>query len=122
MPATQAVEPLPPPLMELAALATEGSGAYRRFLELAPAMHCGAPRDAIETFLAAGGDGLAPVEHATDAKEREVTRALLACAAPDPRRLYLVGGIARHLEAAVDALLHASLVLRDHVLGDILFA
>ena len=121
MEATQAAKSLPAALLELAALAAERSSAYRHFLGLAPAMHRGAPRDAIETFLATG-DVIARTEHATDAKEREVTFALLAADPPDARMMVLAGGIAHHLEAAVDALLHASLVLRDHVLGNILFA
>ena len=114
-------ETLPQSLLELAALATDGSAAYRRFLELAPGMHRGASREAIEAFLASA-DEVARIEHTTDAKEREVTSGLFTSDATDPRRLLLVSGIARQIEAAVDALLHASFVLRDHVLGDILFA
>jgi hypothetical protein len=40
----------------------------------------------------------------------------------DCRQLYLISGIAHHLEAAADALLHASLKLRDHIIGDVMFA
>jgi hypothetical protein len=34
----------------------------------------------------------------------------------------MLSGIAHHLEAAADALLRASLKLRDHILGDVMFA
>jgi len=113
-------EPLPPPLLELAGLVAAGSDAYRRFLEFAPYMHRGASRDAIDRFLATVEE-IVTIEHRTDAKEREVTTALVA-AASDVRQLYLLSGIAHHLEGAADALLHASLMLRDHVLVDIMFA
>ena len=111
---------LPPPLIELAGLVREGSDAYRRFLELAPDMHRGAAREAIEKFLGTIEE-LVSIEHRTDAKEREVTSMLLASAA-DWRRFHVLSGVARHLERTLDALLHASLMLRDHVLGDIMFA
>jgi uncharacterized protein Yka (UPF0111/DUF47 family) len=83
-------------------------------------MHRGASRDAIDRFLATVEE-IVTIEHRTDAKEREVTTALVA-AASDVRQLYLLSGIAHHLEGAADALLHASLMLRDHVLVDIMFA
>jgi len=37
------------------------------------------------------------------------------------RQFHLISGIASHLEAAADALLRASLMLRDHVLGEVMF-
>ena len=40
----------------------------------------------------------------------------------DCRHLRLVNGIAGHLEFAADALLRVSLMLRDHVLGEVMFA
>ena len=112
-------EALPAPLLELADLVSAGSDAYRRFLEIAPEMHRGASREAIDKFLAAIEE-LVAIEHRTDSKEREVTATLLGSAA-ELRRFYLLTGIARQLEGTVDALLHASLMLRDHVLGDIMY-
>ena len=109
---------LPPPLLELTGLVVAAGEAFCRFLKLAPDIHRGAAREPIEKFLAAA-DELVTIEHLTDAKEREVTIALLKTAL-EWRPFNLMSGMAHHLEVAGDAFLHASLMLRDHVLGDIL--
>ena len=109
---------LPPPLLELAGLVVAASDAFCRFLKFAPDMHRGAAREQIENFLATA-DELVTIEHQTDAKEREVTTTLFQTAS-EWRQLHLLSGIAHHLEMAGDALLHASLMLRDHVLGETL--
>jgi uncharacterized protein Yka (UPF0111/DUF47 family) len=118
----RAVQPeaLPPAMLDLASLVAAGSGAYCRFLEIAPDMHRGAARQSIDRFLAAIEE-LVTIEHQTDAKEREVTTALVG-APSDARPLFLLAGLARHLEGSMDALLHAALMLRDHMLRDIMFA
>ncbi len=61
------------------------------------------------------------IEHQTDEQERAVTVALIKSDI-DCRHLHLVSGIASHFESAADALLRASLILRDHVLGEVMFA
>ncbi|MBV8118716.1 MAG: hypothetical protein JO081_02105 [Alphaproteobacteria bacterium] len=53
--------------------------------------------------------------------KRAVTTALVS-SKTDCRQLHRVSGIANHLEAAADALLRASLMLRDHVMGEVMFA
>jgi len=63
---------------------------------------------------------LVTVEHQTDARERDVTVALIASPI-DSRQLHLFGEIARHLEEAADAMLRAGLMLRDHIMGNVMF-
>ncbi len=53
----------------------------------------------------------------------DAERALAACAfhhAQDFRQLHLFTAIGGRLEAAADALKHASLMLRDHMLEDVI--
>jgi hypothetical protein len=65
-------------------------------------------------------DHVLTIEHQTDERQREVTAALVG-ADIDCRHLHFLGGIAAHLESAADALLRADLILRDHVLGEVMF-
>ncbi len=111
---------LPEPLLVLADLVADGTQAFRRTLELAQYVHRGSDRDAVQRFLEAA-ERVVTVEHQTDERERAVT-AILMKEALDPRQLHLLAAVAHHLEAAGDALLHASLQLRDHVLGDVILA
>jgi uncharacterized protein Yka (UPF0111/DUF47 family) len=111
---------LPEPLLALADLLADGAEAFRRTMETAQYVRRGGERDAVQRFLEAA-DRVVSVEHQTDERERAVTAALMKTAL-DPRQLFLLSGIAQHLEAAADALMHASLKLRDHVLGDVMFA
>jgi uncharacterized protein Yka (UPF0111/DUF47 family) len=111
---------LPEPLLTLADLLAEGAQAYRRSLELAQYVHRGGEGDAVQRFLEAA-ERIVTVEHQSDERERAVTT-LLMQGPLDPRQLYLLGAIAHHLEGAADALLHASLQLRDHVLADVIMA
>lgn len=110
--------PLPAPLVDLAKLVGEGAKAFRRAVEGAPLVRRGAEREPLENFLEAA-DCVMTVEHQTDAKERDVTVALMA-SPTDCRRLYLAGAIASHLENAADSLLRASLTLRDHILEEVM--
>jgi uncharacterized protein Yka (UPF0111/DUF47 family) len=111
---------LPEPLLVLADLLVDGTQAFRRTMEAAQFVHRGGERDAVERFLAAA-DRIVVVEHQTDDRQRAVIAALVK-GPVDPRQLYLLTEIAHHLEAAADALLHASLTLRDHILGEVTFA
>lgn len=110
----------PGPLAELASLAAAAGRAFQQLLELAPQIHRGAPRDVINTFLSTIEE-LISLEHRTDAKEREALTVLVG-AASDWRQLHVLAGVARHLEQATDALLHAGLMIRNHLLGEIMFA
>jgi uncharacterized protein Yka (UPF0111/DUF47 family) len=111
--------PVPTPLVELAELVLEGARSFQRAVEAAPRVHRGGGREPVQNFLEAA-DRIVTVEHQTDMRERDVTVALMVSPI-DCRRMYLVGAIAGHLEEAADALLRASLILRDHILGEVMF-
>jgi uncharacterized protein Yka (UPF0111/DUF47 family) len=76
-----------------------------------------AGREETEDFLAAF-DRLAALEHQADDAERALTAGAIRHA-KDFRQLHLYTAIGSRLEAASDALRHASLILHAHVLKDI---
>jgi uncharacterized protein Yka (UPF0111/DUF47 family) len=115
---TTRLEP-PAPLLTLCDLLVDGAQGFQRALAAAQYVHRGGAREKMQEFLEAV-DQVVTVEHQTDERERAVTVALFA-AEIDSRHFHLVSGIASHLEAAADALLRASLILRDHVLGEVMF-
>jgi len=110
---------VPAPLAGLADLVLEGAQSLRRAMAAAPEVHRGGSREPMCNFLEAA-DRLVTVEHQTDARERDVTVALIASPI-DSRQLHLFGEIARHLEEAADAMLRAGLMLRDHIMGNVMF-
>jgi hypothetical protein len=110
---------VPTPLVELAELVLEGACSFQRAVEAAPRVHRGGGREPVQNSLEAA-DRIVTVEHQTDMRERDVTVALMVSPV-DCRRMYLVGAIAGHLEEAAGALLRASLTLRDHILGEVMF-
>ena len=110
---------LPAPLLGLADLLAEGAQAFQRAIAAAQYVHRGGPRENMQQFLEAI-DQMVRVEHQTDERERAVTAALVGSDI-DTRDFHLIDGIADHLESAADALLHASLMLREHVLGEVMF-
>lgn len=110
---------LPEPLLTLADLLADGTQAFRQTMDSAQYVHRGGERDAAQRFLEAV-DRVVTVEHQTDERYRAVTAALMGTPL-DCRQLHMLSAIAQHLEAAADALMHASLKLRDHVLGDVMF-
>ena len=110
---------IPAPLVNLAELVVDGTRSFQRAVEAAPLVHRGGGRDPVQNFLEAT-DRLVTIEHQTDARERDVTNALMVSPI-DCRHLYLIGQITHHLEEAADALLRAGLTLRDHVLGEVMF-
>lgn len=71
-----------------------------------------------EDFLTAI-DRIGTLEHQADDAERSLTVIAIKHAA-DFRQLHLFTAIAAKFEAAADALRHASLILHDHVLGDVI--
>lgn len=111
---------LPEPLLVLADLLADGCQAFRRTMDSAQYVHRGSDRDAVQRFLEAA-DRVVAVEHQTDERYRAVTTALMS-ADLNHRQFYALGEIAHHLETAADALMLASFKLRDHVLGDVMFA
>jgi uncharacterized protein Yka (UPF0111/DUF47 family) len=111
---------LPEALLVLADLLADGCQAFRRTMDFAQYVRRGGERDAMQRFLEAA-DRVVAVEHQTDERYRAVTAAMMS-APLDFRQFHALGAIAQHLEAAADALMLASLKLRDHVLGDVMFA
>ena len=71
-----------------------------------------------EDFLAAI-DQIAKLEHKSDDAERALTVSAIKHAG-DFRQLHLFTAIGGKLEAATDALSHASIILRQHVLEDVI--
>jgi uncharacterized protein Yka (UPF0111/DUF47 family) len=109
----------PVALLALSDLLVEDAQAFQRALGAAQHIHRGGAREHMQQFLEAV-DHVATIEHETDEQERAVTAALVGSQI-DCREFHLVSGISGHLESAADALLRASLMLRDHVLGEIMF-
>jgi uncharacterized protein Yka (UPF0111/DUF47 family) len=111
---------LPAPLLALSNCLADGAQVFQRLIGAAQHVHRGGERETMRQFLEAV-DRMVTIEHQTDEQERAVTTALVS-SETDCRQLHVVSGIANHLEAAADALLRASLMLRDHVMGEVMFA
>ncbi len=111
---------LPEPLLALSNCLVEAAQIFQRVVAAAQYVHRGGEREKMQQFLEAV-DRMVTLEHQTDEQERAVTAALVGSNI-DCRHLHLVSGIASHFESAADALLRASLILRDHVLGEVMFA
>ncbi len=105
------------PLGDLARLLVDGAQEYLRALETVRSLRPGGPRDDMQEFLEAI-HRIMRVERQSDVAQRSVKLSLARDAA-DFRRLYAFSECARSLEAAADALMHAGLRLRDHVLVDV---
>ena len=105
-------------LQILAGLALEATQEWvKALLHAAHAEDRGAAEDADDFLVAI--DRIAALEHAADDAERALTATAVRHAA-DFRQLHLYTAIGAKLEDATDALQHASLMLRDHVLGEVL--
>jgi uncharacterized protein Yka (UPF0111/DUF47 family) len=76
------------------------------------------PREDTDDFLTAI-DRVAALEHQADDAERRLTT-LAIQQSKDFRQLHLYTAISNGLEETMDALKHASLTLRGHVLGEVL--
>lgn len=103
-------------LQVLADLLAEASQEWIKALTNAAQIGRTASNAETEDFLTAI-DRLAALEHDADDAERTLVAAAVQHAR-DFRHLHLLTAIGGRLEAAVDALKHASLILRDHVLED----
>jgi uncharacterized protein Yka (UPF0111/DUF47 family) len=103
-------------LRDLATLTVEAAREWIR--ALAHSVHVTNPgaREDTDDFLTAI-DRIAVLEHDVDDAERLTTRAAIEHC-EDFRQLHLCTTISDGLEESVDALKHASLMLRDHVLGE----
>lgn len=107
-------------LHRLAGLLQEASQEWIKAVGHATQIGLAASALEAEDFLAAI-DRLGIIERQADDAERELTASAIQNAR-DFRELYLFTAIGGQLEAASDAMRHASLILRDHVLEDVIDA
>jgi uncharacterized protein Yka (UPF0111/DUF47 family) len=105
-------------LQTLADLLAEASQEWIKALGHAAQIGRSAGREETEDFLTAI-DRISALEHQADDAERALTVSIVAHA-KDFRQLHLFTTIGARFEAAADALKHASLMLRDHVLEDVI--
>ncbi|MGQ9369748.1 DUF47 domain-containing protein [Azospirillum sp. ST 5-10] len=109
-----------PVQQELAGLLVDAAQEYVKAVEAARHVRRGGAREDLTDFLEAV-DRIVTLERRTDDVHRRVKAGLLRDAA-DFRQLHLFTETARTLEEAADALMRAALILRDHVLGDVMKA
>lgn len=118
LPAVTAPPALFPPLVRLAEFALESSQRLASCLQSARHVQRGGVREDLRDFLEAV-DRLITLEHETDRMEREVTLELInGCA--DHRQLHLFSLLGKRLEKTADAAVRSGLMLRDHVMGQVM--
>jgi uncharacterized protein Yka (UPF0111/DUF47 family) len=105
-------------LQVLADVLAEASQEWIKALGHATQIGRVANPDEAEDFLTAI-DRIAALEHQADDAERTLAAVAMKQAA-DFRQLHLFTAIGARLEVAADALKHASLILHDHILGDVI--
>jgi uncharacterized protein Yka (UPF0111/DUF47 family) len=108
------------PLLRLADIVVDSVQEWIKALAHAVHVEPHGPREDADDFLVAI-DHIASLEHDADEAERQVTIVALR-EASDFRELHLITRMGDALEESSDALKHASLLLRDHVLADVLTA
>jgi uncharacterized protein Yka (UPF0111/DUF47 family) len=106
-------------LEKLRDLVEGGARAWLACVDTAQHAHRGSAGVDLTSFLDAV-DRVVTIERASDDAERHAEAAVMACESIDPRALVVAARAAEHLEGATDALLHAALTLRDHVLGAVM--
>jgi uncharacterized protein Yka (UPF0111/DUF47 family) len=106
------------PLLGLAALLMQGAQEYLKALETTRFVHRSAPREDVQDFLEAI-HRITSVEHRTDDAQRGVKRALLQDHVGD-KALYVYVEAVKNLEQSADGLMHAGLMLRDYVMGEVM--
>lgn len=105
-------------LTELAELATEGACEYLKGVETARSLQRGSPRDDVEDFLRAV-DRVLTVEHKSDDAHRRAQAEVLSFTG-DFKQWHLTSRVADKLEEAADAMLRATMLLRDFILREVL--
>ncbi|WP_374088935.1 hypothetical protein [Methylomicrobium lacus] len=106
------------PLQRLATAGLMAAQEYVKTVECAAWLQHSATREDVNDFLEAV-DRTVEFEHETDTCEREVTAELMRSGG-DGRSLRLYGDLAGLIEESADALRSSALMLRDHVLGEVL--
>lgn len=102
----------------LAGLLVDASQEWIKTLGHACQIGTAAGNAETEDFLA-GLDRISVLEHEADSAERKLASVAFHHA-QDFRQLHLFNALGSRLEAAADALKHASLMLRDHMLEDVI--
>ena len=105
-------------LEELAGLLSQGSREYLKAVENARRIDRASSRERIEDFLVAV-DRTTAIEHQTDDAHRRAKASILTFSG-DFKQLHLFTEIADKLEQAADMLMRSVLILRDHILGEVL--
>ena len=105
-------------LQPLASILAEASQEWVKALANAQHVHRHGARDDADDFLTSI-DRLAALEHDADDEERAVTVAAIS-KATDFRELHLLSDIRQGLGERLGCLKRASLILRDHMVGDVL--
>ncbi len=116
LPAEAAMAPFRGPLEDLAGLVHAAAEAWGRCLAAASTARKRRASDELQLVLEAV-DKVVTTEHEVDDAQRAVTAALFRGSA-DGRVIQLLLLVAQALEQASDALAHAALRLRDHLLED----
>jgi uncharacterized protein Yka (UPF0111/DUF47 family) len=107
-------------LTELAGQVVEGAQEYIKAVEAARVVRRGVPRGDVQDFFESV-HRIVQIERQSDDTNRKVKTAALS-GDGEPRALFVLAEISRNLEAAADALMHAALMLRDHVLKQVMAA
>jgi uncharacterized protein Yka (UPF0111/DUF47 family) len=118
LPAGALEEHVRQPLLGLAALLMQGAQEYLKALETTRFVHRSAPREDVQDFLEAI-HRIRSVEQRTDEAQRGVKRALLQDHQGD-KALYVYVEAIKNLEQSADGLMHAGLLLRDYVMGEVM--
>ncbi|HYA74897.1 MAG TPA: hypothetical protein VEF36_17260 [Roseiarcus sp.] len=105
-------------LRNLADLLVEASQEWIKALGHGKQIGRAASREETEDFLTAI-DRIAALEHEADEAERALTASAVQHS-QDFRALHLFTAIGSRLEAAADALKHASVILHEHILSDVI--
>lgn len=105
-------------LRNLADLLVEAAQEWIKALGHGKQIGRAASREETEDFLTAI-DRIAALEHEADEAERALTASAVQHS-QDFRALHLFTTIGSRLEAAADALKHASLILHEHILSDVI--
>lgn len=106
------------PLQKLSGLLVQDAQEYVKCISSAAKVRRGGAKSEMEDFLRSV-EGIGRLEHDTDDAYREVTAALVH-GPEDSRIVFLYAEIARTLEMSADALNRSALILRRHILGEVM--
>jgi uncharacterized protein Yka (UPF0111/DUF47 family) len=106
------------PLVGLTGLVVQGTQEYVKALETTRYLHRGATREDVQDFLDAV-QRISAVEQRAGEAQRAVKRAFVSNQLGHAL-LYVYTEAVKSLERSAEALIHAGLMLRDHVLSDVM--